>query len=60
MPSKKFFVRVRIERERIKLHQVTAQYPMQHPKVIAQSVKLDELMNIYQQLGTNTKVRSVV
>lgn len=60
MPSKKFFVRVRIERERIKLHQVTAQYSMQHPKVIAQSVKLDQLMNIYQQLGTDTKIRSVV
>ncbi|MNW25892.1 Spo0E like sporulation regulatory protein [compost metagenome] len=60
MPSNKFFVRIRIERERIKLHQVTARYPMQHPKVIAQSIKLDELMNIYQQLGTDTKVRSVV
>ncbi|WP_028590475.1 aspartyl-phosphate phosphatase Spo0E family protein [Paenibacillus massiliensis] len=60
MPSKKLFVRVRIERERIKLHQVTARYPMQHPKVIAQSIKLDELINYYQQLGNGTRFKSII
>ncbi|WP_018887137.1 aspartyl-phosphate phosphatase Spo0E family protein [Paenibacillus massiliensis] len=61
MPSKMFFARIRIERERIKLHKMTAQHSIHHPKVIAQSVKLDELMNYYQKLGDGTRrIKSIV
>lgn len=41
-------VRIRIERARSKLHKLQVQYGgFGHPKVIRQSVVLDELLNSY-------------
>lgn len=43
---------VKIERERNKLHMLTEKYNGQfgHPRVIHQSMILDELINLYYQL----------
>lgn len=42
--------RILIEKERLKLHQMQTEYDdLSHPKVLRQSVLLDELINMYNR-----------
>ncbi|GGF66338.1 hypothetical protein GCM10010912_09190 [Paenibacillus albidus] len=59
--------RIRIERARYKLHQMQMQYgSFNHPKVLRQSVALDELLNQYnlsyqqeQERHTGARLRTI-
>ncbi|MNI24804.1 Spo0E like sporulation regulatory protein [compost metagenome] len=48
-------LRRQIEAERTRLNQMEQAYGLLHPRVIRQSMKLDELINTYTRLGSGHK-----
>ncbi|MFM9278628.1 aspartyl-phosphate phosphatase Spo0E family protein [Paenibacillus jiagnxiensis] len=52
MTSSKVILRIRIERERQRLHLMVQKYgELSHPRVLKQSIRLDELINQYNRMG---------
>ncbi|MFB5678848.1 Spo0E family sporulation regulatory protein-aspartic acid phosphatase [Paenibacillus terreus] len=49
--NSKVTLRVRIERERQRLHLLVEEYgELSHPRVVKQSIQLDELINQYNRM----------